>query len=436
MGEEFIHNGMRNTKTLFVFTKEFPFGKMEQYLEEELKFMSECFNRVIFVPCEIFGDHKPMRELPEGFDVMLINRLAEGHQARFSFFNKLKILVQEFLKEKYKWRFIREFRRYLAVLNHQTLLASYFTGYLQENFSRTETCFYAYWFHNSCIMLGLMKEQKAIPDYVARAHSIDLYHNDWPMAFRPGVKVLPFQWYKMKTVSAVFSVSEAGRRYMENKFPRLKEKLFTSYLGVIDRGEGKYEEGEQFTMVSCAHVANIKQIPLIARVFSKLDFPARWVHFGDGPEMDEVRRIVSTLPVHLAAELKGHVSNETVMSFYRNNTVHLFINLSRMEGLPFSIMEAISFGIPVMAPAVSGIPEIVNDSTGVLVQANPSVEECVNAITTFYRDKSHDEKLRVSSRKFFLEKFNSEKNLRGFFSTLSSYSSPLLLEKKAARAVL
>jgi glycosyltransferase involved in cell wall biosynthesis len=48
----------------------------------------------------------------------------------------------------------------------------------------------------------------------------------------------------------------------------------------------------------------------------------------------------------------------------------MFISLSAAEGLPVSVMEAISFGIPVVAAAVSGVPEIVTPDTGVLVEVH------------------------------------------------------------------
>ena len=48
----------------------------------------------------------------------------------------------------------------------------------------------------------------------------------------------------------------------------------------------------------------------------------------------------------------------------------MFINLSSSEGIPVSIMEAQSFGIPVIATNVGGSGEIVVSETGVLVDEN------------------------------------------------------------------
>ena len=63
----------------------------------------------------------------------------------------------------------------------------------------------------------------------------------------------------------------------------------------------------------------------------------------------------------------GHLSKEKVYDIYRTTHCKLFINTSFSEGRPVSIMEALAFGIPVVASNVGGNPELVkNDYNGIL----------------------------------------------------------------------
>ena len=48
-----------------------------------------------------------------------------------------------------------------------------------------------------------------------------------------------------------------------------------------------------------------------------------------------------------------------MLDYYKNNIIDIFINLSASEGIPVSIMDAISFGIPCIATNVGGTGEIV-----------------------------------------------------------------------------
>ena len=76
------------------------------------------------------------------------------------------------------------------------------------------------------------------------------------------------------------------------------------------------------------------------------------------------------------------VSNEKILEYYSQNYVDLFINVSDNEGIPVSIMEAMSAGIPVVATDVGGTAEIVNEKNGYLIDIdfNPNkVAEIIDA---------------------------------------------------------
>ena len=92
-----------------------------------------------------------------------------------------------------------------------------------------------------------------------------------------------------------------------------------------------------------------------------------WHHFGGG-DFTGVNSILEKEVPNLEVKLWGQTDNLEVMEFYRKNHVDFFVNLSLSEGVPVSIMEAMSFGIPVIATAVDGTPEAVIDGeTGLLV---------------------------------------------------------------------
>jgi glycosyltransferase involved in cell wall biosynthesis len=59
----------------------------------------------------------------------------------------------------------------------------------------------------------------------------------------------------------------------------------------------------------------------------------------------------------------------------------VFISLSQHEDIPVSILEAFSFGIPVIAANVGGIAEVLqNGVNGILLSANPTAAELVEAL--------------------------------------------------------
>ncbi|MEM0449104.1 MAG: glycosyltransferase, partial [Methanomassiliicoccales archaeon] len=100
-------------------------------------------------------------------------------------------------------------------------------------------------------------------------------------------------------------------------------------------------------------------------------------------------------------------------------------NTSLSEGIPVSIMEAHSFGIPAIAPNVGGISEIVNNENGVLMNSNPSATEIAEAIIKIIEDNNKNSIMRANAYKNWKKNFDSAINYKQFSCILSN-----ILEKK------
>ncbi len=122
----------------------------------------------------------------------------------------------------------------------------------------------------------------------------------------------------------------------------------------------------------------------------------------------------------------GTLSKSEIYDFIDKNNAHVLVNTSWSEGLPVSIMEAMSFGIPVIATNVGGNREIVeHKKNGILLSDNPSAEEVANALRKIYQlpETSYHE-LCSNAYQTWNEKFNNIKNNVSFINEI------LLLDKK------
>ena len=68
---------------------------------------------------------------------------------------------------------------------------------------------------------------------------------------------------------------------------------------------------------------------------------------------------------------------------YDTRPFDVFINTSKKEGVPVSIMEAMRHGIPVIAPRVGGIPELVTPDAGFLYAPERGEEGVLEALNHF-----------------------------------------------------
>ena len=93
-----------------------------------------------------------------------------------------------------------------------------------------------------------------------------------------------------------------------------------------------------------------------------------YLSIGDGEQFEQVSRYVDKQSNQLQRgniRLLGAKPNEQIPDYM--SAADVFVNTSLSEGFPMSILEAMTSGLPIVAPEVCGIPEIVKDGAGGLL---------------------------------------------------------------------
>ena len=116
-----------------------------------------------------------------------------------------------------------------------------------------------------------------------------------------------------------------------------------------------------------------------------LHFPIIWRHVGDGSLRQELEELIEKRSLQDKFFIEGMIDASQVLDYYHQHTFDIFVNVSSSEGIPLSIVEAFSLGIPALATDVGGNGEIVDDSVGKLLPADPTPEEIAAELTAFYK---------------------------------------------------
>jgi len=103
--------------------------------------------------------------------------------------------------------------------------------------------------------------------------------------------------------------------------------------------------------------------------------------------------------------LLGSRDREETLSYLKK--ADIFILISKWEGLPITVLEAMSCGLPVISSKVGGIGEAVDESSGFLVKNTK--EDIELAMTILASDRALREKMGQNARQIFLEKYTLEK---------------------------
>lgn len=143
---------------------------------------------------------------------------------------------------------------------------------------------------------------------------------------------------------------------------------------------GPRAEREEFVVGSSGRLTAVKDYPLMVEIAKEVVREAPDVRFelaGEGPDEPEIARRIRACGLEGVFRIRGFV--EDVGSFYAG--LDLYLNTSQHEGIPMTLLEAMSLGIPVVAPDVGGIGEIVEDGvSGFLVRGRDPeafAERCI-----------------------------------------------------------
>jgi len=135
---------------------------------------------------------------------------------------------------------------------------------------------------------------------------------------------------------------------------------------------------------------------------------------GDGPCRPSLERLAEQLGIHSAVQFAGHVQD--VSDVY--HALDLFVFPSLAEPLGTSLLAAMSCGLPVMAVAAGGVPEVVEEGSGLLLaQAVP--DEIARAAVGLLLDRDLAARLGVAARRVIQQRFTADHMVD---ATLNIYS--------------
>lgn len=404
---------------LVYITNRYPFSYGEPFLDTERKYMPGV-EEVYFLPWETFDYTETRNEKVYENAFKMKSLISDNWFIKFmksikdmlnpAFIMEVKTLIIEKNFSLYRVRQILFFMR-----NKKKCIKEMCEFLKQRGVKKDEKIlFYSYWLNHTAYIANEISKKYKNAKVISRAHRYDLYQEE-------NGGYIPFQKRNVEKLHKIYCIAEDGQKYLLSKYPAFKDKIKISKLGTEDYGKAQYKSRSILRIVSCSYVVPVKRIYLIVEILSRIkDVQIDWTHIGDGVELEKIKKICEIkLPENVKVNFEGNLTNKEVIEKYKSEEYHLFINVSESEGIPVSIMEAISFGIPVMATDVGGTKEIVNKHTGKLLEKSFDIQNAVEFIEKIAHMKEQQYiELRNSARSFWKNNYFAENNYKNFYSEL------------------
>lgn len=376
---------------LLFFTGVYPYGRQEAFIENEIHFLANQFDQVLIFPQSSGGSLRPVPKNVSVFPLPVSSGIKKA----------LLVLWYALISPVFWCNLSEVFAGKNPVYRVRTLLsyvglARMYRAEVQSVLSDRlhdgdQVYLYSYWLDRNALAMVLLRRVVKAAAVVSRVHRFDVYEERNPDSY------LPLRKFILGGVDAVYSISQDAVDYLSARYAGLS-KYFVSRLGTTRGEEAAYKRAAAGVhLVSVSNVIPVKRVSMIARsvhAFAKCNpaLPVLWTHFGDGPLFDDLKKDVAALGLNnLKVDLRGGQLNSVIKSFYSENFVDLFINLSESEGIPVSFMEAMSYRIPVLATDVGGVSEIIDETCGYLLQKDVTEEQVAERIHSIFADRqAHD----------------------------------------------
>lgn len=404
---------------IFLVTNVFPYFNGEQFLETEIEYYSTFNNiKLVVLPLSKLNDEK--RVIPK--NVVLDNYLLQNKitkNKKILALVKLAFSSSLFYKELFNINIfnVEKVKIFLSSIANFEIYRVLFSKFCVENNISKECIFYTYWHQEPAYALQYIKKNFHFK-LVSRIHEQDIYKEHKKCLY------MPLKKYFTKEIDKIFTITKSANSYLAREYGFLSDTIELSSLGVKDhKQKSNPTKANTYHILSCSYITEQKQIHKIIQALDilsrKINHNILWTHIGDGDLSKKIQDIAAKRLTNKNIEFNftGMLSNEDVCKFYENHEIDVFVNSSKTEGVPVSIMEAMSYSIPIIAPNIGGIEDMLeNGYNGIMLKKDFAINELCEAFINI--DFFKNQKTRLNSYEKFKNHYDADKNYMEFIKKL------------------
>jgi glycosyltransferase involved in cell wall biosynthesis len=413
----------KHERSVILITHIFPFGIGEAFLESEIGYLTEAFDKVFVLTKETETGGQRF-SAPNFFSYRMssVSDTKELILSFYLFFSNFKQSIK-YVREEYAW--LKEKGspagwNKTVIIFHDLLKALIVSrrikAIIRENKLKGDVLLYSYWLTSSALGTLFVEPIDLRIKRIARAHRADLYED--------ASDYKPFRWTLARWLERIYAVSRHGQSELQKMTgSQFNGKIELSRLGTRKPLQTPIRgTASNYVIVSCSFLAEVKRVDFIIEALSQIEkIPFQWIHFGDGPLRTTLEKLASERLKPGSYVFRGLVGNNEILRFYENNFVDVFVNASSSEGIPVSIMEAQSYGIPCIAMDVGGVTEIISKESGLLIGSSGTPRDIASVLTyVLLMDSEASDNLRSGVVSEWRDRYQADKNFPAFIQQIQS----------------
>ena len=235
---------------------------------------------------------------------------------------------------------------------------------------------------------------------------------------------------KIRLAKFVRCISEHGKNeLLEIIGEEYKEKIKVIHMGVkvLSNLQETSENKKLFTLATPANLVEVKGHKYLIEACSILlkkgikNFQC--ILYGRGPLRIRLENFIKERELTDYIKIPGVIPHEKLMGMYKNHEINAVVlpsittNNGEHEGIPVALMEAMANGVPVISTNTGGIPELLSDGAGIIVEEK-NVEHLANSLEKIIQNKELAEETGMRGYYKVKEEFNLDKNIKNLLRVI------------------
>tara|TARA_R110000764_G_scaffold149357_3_gene237089 strand:+ start:6137 stop:7207 length:1071 start_codon:yes stop_codon:yes gene_type:complete len=180
----------------------------------------------------------------------------------------------------------------------------------------------------------------------------------------------------INNVDCLVCLSNSRKEYFQNKFSPKKIEVIPNIIGINNKKDFvNTNNTDVLVFLFLGLIATNKGIWLLIEVLKehRNEILGKAIfNIGGNGETQKLIRLIKEYELEDVVNFIGWVSGRDKQQFLQEADVYLLPSYN--EGLPISILEAMSYSLPILSTKVGGIPEVVSSDNGFLISPGSKVE--------------------------------------------------------------
>jgi glycosyltransferase involved in cell wall biosynthesis len=191
------------------------------------------------------------------------------------------------------------------------------------------------------------------------------------------------------------------RGYPENKICMIPNGVDLSRFSIQDRLSEPHESST--IVVFTGRITPVKGVDVLIDAWDRLTNKrdALLLIAGDGPAREELEKSVHRMGLSGSVQFLGMVNDMPDLL----RRADIYVQPSRQEGLPNSVLEAMAVGLPIVATRISGNEDLVEDGENGLLVPPQDPEKLAIALGELISDRGRRQRMGACSRKVVEKKY-------------------------------